>query len=464
MLNTSSINTAKNLAIILSGRNKTLTPVKGSLLEQLSINTLIPPFEAPGRDHYHSPIEVSVHDTFMDNYTEDLSKILTNHLSYARTVVYPKIEKYVQSVENVVSSKAAIAAEDFFTINYVKLDEFYNSQFVVDEILEYTSSSRNFEYVNLENALGLDFNCTSYLAVGDSLVDADIARYTATIGNDKMRGYLTGFKENDIYTKSNFELIESCIVNYLFYRNLAIRTDLQLGKGVVETSSMAVCNRDYFCETLKRQLGLLKTKINSGVLLQHESEVNFSYLSERKFVLNIYEQNFNKAVETGGTLEMIFGWVAKYNNDDITLEDMKTKGYELSTHWNKVRSIYAVHLANTKFDMVNLALKLSLDAAVYSDLSEEDKAIIGTTEAKNVACKKLDAYFLNLDYKDVDNVRDVAIDIIAGIIYAHSGAYSLIKEMVRLKDANDEITIQDAALLSLVKYATDFMLQQVTLS
>ena len=118
----------------------------------------------------------SSHDSFMDNYIADISKLVSGHVSFARTVVNKEINLLKEELQSGLSSYRYKEPEDFFSVNYFKLPEIYSSYIVSNEVSDYAGREKDtyFENMSLRKLTDEGFELDKYLLTGDSEQDSVI--------------------------------------------------------------------------------------------------------------------------------------------------------------------------------------------------------------------------------------------------------------------------------------------------
>lgn len=486
MLNKNACQLGTNLALMLLEKNRDLTPARGTLLHELvntsyrSINPntmpetleFLPSYisdcsqgffqdEKNGQKAY----QCSSHDALMDNYIETISKLVANHVQYARSVVYPKVQYLAEAVTAALKQHEVQQPEDFFSVSVYCLPEVFSSELVEDEVLGFSAGSAANHVMNFGEAVTDGFDLLAYLKTGDTDKDALIANWFGSVEPDKLNGYLFGGKPHLEAALALHELIEYSFINFLFYRSLAFRQDLTSGLSVIQLVTRASDNRDYFARSLRAGLESYKLQIKQGVILSASSDVAFSYLSNKRFGITLYQESFEKAAAEGATIEQVFGFISQYASVGLTAEMLKNEGANYAAAWNTVRGLYLTHITSHRDSALKMALKLNVTEAIYHNLSEEETAFFQESPGfEQETAKMVNAYVDNLDTGCLERTQDIYIDLIAGIAYRHSSAARIIREMVSLMKEDTTIESSQAALLSTVKYVTDYLIEELSVT
>lgn len=486
MLTKNSCEIATNLALILFDRNKNLTPAAGSLMQELSTSSYVPmnpesakdfnvmtglpsyisstsegSFTATGSQGASSYVQGN-HDVLMDNYIDTISKLVSNQVQFARSVVYTKVQCLQQEVEHSLQNHRVRQPEDFFEVSMFALPEVLDSELIASEVMGYdhTPNIKSPRVINFGEAVNGDFDLKAYVTTGDDGNDSMVRGWMDSVGIDRLRGYLFSTQEEFVAGMSLKTLIEYSLVNFVFYRSLTIRQDLGMGISSAQLVTQAADNRDFFAQILKGAITTYQSNIKQGVVLDSSSEVNFSYLSNKHFSITLYKDSFLAAQEHGATLEQVFGHIAAYGNSFLTVEDLKKNGAALASKWNSIQALYLSYILSERDVVAKMALKMKAIEVICKDIESEDGPDRSPAFQEETV-KLINKYVEELDAACLDKLYQVCIDIVAGIAYRDTSSAYIINEMVALTMRDSSIDSGQAALIATVKYVADFLIDQV---
>lgn len=478
MLSQSSVVIGTNLAEIAVTNGIRLVPKQSTLLQELCAsisNNIFSKIEkreyiepsllqaASGTDIMVNKMKTytqSSHDILMDNYQIDLSNIVANHIAFARGVVNKQINLLKEKIQQGLSDYKFKEAEDFFNISYFKPADVFSSYLIENEISSYKGSTSKFFFdpVNLDKLDKEEFDLGTYILTGDEEQDVYISTWFNAKGKDRMFSYLT---ENiPEYSLSVHNLMDYALINYLFYRNLLNRADLDLGYSSVQLKSKCVANRDYFGNKLNVALESYRRDIANGRILTTDSETAFSYFNDKPLSITVYEENFAKLVEAGCSIEVLFGFISSENKNNITVDELIANKENYISKWNTVRNLYVISMNNSKIDIFRQIAYRKFDESI-AELTEEEKEVSNNSsqfvqETRDLAYKFIDSIQLS----DIDDLDRICLELVAKIRFRFSNAYFILNEMTEIMKISDDITPMEAALYASVKYVTDFLIEQ----
>lgn len=404
------------------------------------------------------------HDSFMDNYIIDISKLVSGHVNFARTVVNKEINLLKEELQVGLSSYKYKEPEDFFSVNYFKLPEIYSSYIVNNEISDYTGKERDtyFENMNLRKLTDKGFELDKCLLTGDSDQDSTIVTWLAGVGKEKAIGYIVNYIPE--YNLSVDQLLDYSLVNYLFYRNLTEKVDLDLGYTIATLRSIASGNRDYFGTKLAVVLELYNKDIRNGRILSSNTDINFSYFNTEPLAITVYEENFRRLAEAGLNIEVVFGYISSGSGgNDITVEQLVQNGSEYIRKWANTRSLYLISISNNRLDIFKQILSsVFMNSLTRSDMNEDELGYLNEHSGFLDETRKLaTAYIDRLHVSDIDDVCTIALELVAKIRYRFTDSYTLLKNMSEILKMSDDVEPLEAALYATCNYIVDFLMNQV---
>lgn len=484
MLNRASVVTGVNLAKVLTENGFKLVPKNMTLLTELnnainnnmmsSLGTsedfIIPAIVGASTGYEETAgnqkgYVSSPHDTFMDNYIADLERLVTGYVSFARSVVNKKVTSFKQTLDENIARFKYREPEEFFKITYFKLLGIYDSLLVTNEIKSYTESSGTkffYEQMTLAQLTAGEFDITKYLLVGDEEQDRYIVELINNVGPERAVGFLINNVSE--YSMSTDELLDYAMVNYLFYRNLAAKGDLDLGYSATVLRTKASTNRDYFGHKLSVALDMYHRDIRNGRILSTTSDLAFSYLNSSPLNITIYEESFKKLAEAGCSIECIFGYISGgADNNNVTVEQM-VAGKELYlSKWMNTRSLYLIQLNNSRLDVFKQILRETFESSLNeTEFDADEQEFLNSNSGFMEETRKIgNEYIDQLHVSDIDDVDKIALELVAKIRYRFTNAYFILKEMSEIMKMSDKMEPLEAALYAVIKYVTDFLMSQL---
>lgn len=413
------------------------------------------------------------HDILTDNYIDDLKKIVSNHFNFTRNTVNQQAwkfhENFLQAMENYIKEKQA---ENVFDISYVDTPEVYNSDYVnmilstVPKISNYNITDK--DRVNLSSVFNEEFKVIEYITSVMSEDDIQVfSSYLNGIGENKIRSYILG--TNVAYAMSQWYAVEYFFINMLFYQALFSRLDLNIETSVQSLRIKTDYLRKIFASSFEQNYISLKSFIDNGALIVDYVNVPFSVLSsEGSFKVTIHNENFKKFIETGASIETLFGYIG---SDTSNLYGLKVSEFNESNigfytnKWSNLRNIFQYRLHAEKTSVFKICL-LNEFSKFYEEISKEDISFKGHSPTKydDVTIESVKKYIdeiVNVNLEDEKYTYQVALDIIAGIVYGDTPAWYILSKMKDILESNDNLDASEAAFFAAIEYLTDYLCEQI---
>lgn len=489
MLTKSSVEIGVNLSEVLSDNKVQISATPGSLLGELSrsirdkVNVVYGSTdyafvdkdsvvsaitscaegetvgEAKGRGYVPSE-----HDSYMDNYLDELGNLLANHLNFARNTVNKEVNVLVEAVSGAIANYRHREAEDFFNVQYYSLPGIYSTATVVEQISSYKDSQHlvksgrdHFDCPGLKDIEDLSELLKSGSDDEDIYLRAFVAERTSFV--------IHSLNDNvEEFRLSNIELMDYHLINYLFNRNIVNGMDFNTNEPIGSLKRKAQVNRDYHGASLANAIAVHNTRIKSGILLANPIQ-SFSYFNENTIDIIIYEESFTKLAEQGFGIEAIFGYIASSNagSANVRVSDIVADGKTYIDRWNRTRSLYLAHLNNKRIDVFKHLLSVSFDDTIANcdSLSEAEQEFIKADPGFMDTTRKLVyEYIDSLCVEDIDHLEDICRVIVAKYRFRFSNAYDLLNRMAELLKADSELDPMTAGLFSACDYMVDYCLAQ----
>lgn len=499
MFKLNSVQLAFNLALIAKDRNVTITPANGTLMSNMTatvvnrwqtavnargaavpipesgdscvydiVNAADGSRSTPSLMNTQAVYQPGEHDTLMDNYSADISKLVTQHIVYARSVVYKEMTDFVNRLSENVRNTSTPQAEDLFRVNFVSLHPVFEQQFIQDEVDVFSSSAAiaDSPLINggaLQEA-NIDFS-EKFSAISDS---SDAVRsWMAVVGTARVNAFLgmdsnTASMSLPTHEQADYHLFHF-LLNKLMVKDNSMAVACKTTMSLSQFVTSAAIRRDHHAQQLFHALKTMKTMQNLQYVIMPASYQSYSYLSSEPINLYVLETNFQKAVEKGVTLEHLFGHIAKNGVGTIDVDMLANNIDTLALAWSTQRSLYATFLAQNKasrlraemqqvlFEIIDTPAHLETMSAVYGKGSEYRDATV----------KKCVSLINSFSQTKLEDFQACAFDLIAVVVHRHSNAKEIISSMFDLMAADESLSTAQAVSVSIVLYLTDYLLSQM---
>lgn len=476
MLTQEAINSAYALTERLDASNILVTPALGSALYALveatrtdnSYNTQLGDDYTPDvngilvmANMVTDATGVCGHDEVLDTMTPMLADALRGHISFAKTVVAPAIDGLVDRVSQVLADMQPSTLLGYEVIVNESPKPLTNSAF--------ETAVRKFEEIPIDNpVLGLNLPDMSgealleALKTGTSSIDNDVAEWAAGLDTSFLTNvWMTAFQQKpvDVYAVvvpsfrgliENRETgVDAAMVIYLWANRLLDAPPEGTEMNLRSYENLMAEYRNQAGARLCREIDTIDRNSKTGTLIVS------SYMNKIEVNGNVY----NKWISNGGSNEILFGNSLKVPS--LTNEgDLTEAGDRLKSDWNTYCSLIAVTEANNRFTTTKDILA-SCYREQLVDLDESEVRMVGSIEG---AVKKFEEMLIDVNQTDIDNMYSLALRLICRSRFFYSNAEEILGGIERIKLASPELSVREAATVSVTEYAAGWLATQLVIT
>jgi hypothetical protein len=407
----------------------------------------------------------SNHSLELDGYVNDLSKLVTQHISLAKNVVKPLVVEYAEDLKNYLETHKAPSPSSKFEIIALKAPELLSDDSFLDSVNNYKQKSvltpDNGKTLALENKSKEELIslCSTGRDRTDELVKLWLSRQSEEFLSDVWVSFFTKltpvgkfYSYENINSLNAYEAADIALAIYLLSKK--IYDDVQTSVDSLQVYQTKVAQlRDYAGALLVfniNKIGLFekaKTLVIEFSPVTYKAKVNGALYSEW--------------IKTGGSAEVILGMLVSNSNvSSLTLIDQKSKDYVNS--WNSYVMFHEANESNKMFDYFKDYLMISLDRSL-NDLQDVEKDLFAKNNSFISTIKKLaDKEIEQLRTSDIEDVYDVALKIIAKARFYYTSSYSILSDINEAGKKNPNVDVREAALLAAINYMGDYLAYQIT--
>ena len=500
MLHNTSIDLAVNLAVIARQSGVKLTPVANTLMATLCANvrngiSLDQLREAPlvaspdgvydysslkhaiqraaegqkipGNRHVVASYAESAHDALMDNYVREYAALVSSHILFARTVVYRDMQTFIDKLQSSVSGIRMKNAEDLFDVIYIRKHDIFNSSVIENEVQPYrdhTATHSKFGF--RETVFTPEFDLLDSLLTGEEGQDEMIKSWYTSVGGEKLLTYMRAADTDSFISRiwSVADQMNFYLVNFLFFRKLALNPELSVGLSVTALTGLAVALRNANACWLLSAMDQYNTYVKSNMLMFPLNSGSLSFLPENGGIeVRIIEEVFERGAAEGLTLEHIFGFIADRGQEPPTLDTIKNASDSYLEIWRRQRGLFSVYTSERRQSMLKDAILHTYREVLSSPAHMESMAEFygQNSQAPNESVRLGEVYLNDLSFEEMENSLSVALHLVARIAYRHSNAYDIIKGMLEVMARDPETEPTRAVTVSITRYLTKYLMSQL---
>lgn len=404
------------------------------------------------------------HAVVMDQIVQLLSRSVTSHIKYARSVVKPLVVEYGESVEHALEAyEPSLPSSQFNIISY-------EMPALISDVSFMMPLERHRGNMPVQpSKVGVLAPATGdqileMMLTGDPTVDEDIKAWYTTQEPSFFEGLWAGFfsdQQNDvkvldyddILPMNVFEKAYSGLSLYLLsnklYNEPPEGTPLTLADWNERLSEIRNYGAALFTQALIRYEKMLRT--NLMVLAVNSS---------RKYCL-VNGVVYNQWLKEGGKPEILFGMITA-NQVHYTTSAVTQNAEEFLRSWANFVSIYKSREINERFDVFKSILT-SQFAALMNHLTDEEKEFIEIASDYNgEVTKRFKKELESVRLSDMETIYDTALRLVCRARFYYTDAEKILSNINEAIKLNPNLQVREAALIATIEYICDYIGEQFT--
>lgn len=466
MISQNSIDEGSSVAQLLGEKDIGLAPLTGSPLASLVAASLMgvtsdSPDVSEHAFYLQSQPISETYETNFDIVKTAISEAVSAHISFAKNVVVPSIEKLTKAVQEQMD-----AVINSINTNYeVKTKELpepmYNDALVTAIKTEATGSSLIPE-TGIKLPTLAPQEIYALMLSGSGSFDEKIRLWITTLGDDFFSGLYGSIFSCEAGTSPQNSQSFSQLVNnkqtgtdaalaiYLISQRLEQEVPEGVEMPLSQYKSILNSYRKTAIETMARALTSHENALRNGSLV-------ISYNNTDKEIL-VNGDVYRKWLETGGSPEILAGACVSGNASYVVagIDDRKEEYLQnLSMHL----SLMKTQRINDSFAIMKRALRENVMFGMKSHVSEEDEMFLNGGYVAKVE-EFLDKELAELTSKVMDNVSGVCTHVLTKTRFYYTDSGKFLDSMEKAAKANPGIDPREAALIATIEYVSDFLAEQ----
>jgi len=422
---------------------------------------------------FGGPDSPSKNDISFDAYIESISKHVKAHVAFAKNVVKPVIMDYAEKVTEALNAQPKLSPYADFCIDPVDLPgvlfekSFYNTlKLYKGKVPLKPKEPLNLDSKTLEEILEL-------MSTGDQSLD-DLVKLFALQFNEKEPNILVDIYENffrpvdhgtvvnkvityDTLLGANiFDKANIALVLYLISQRLFNSVDESArGMSINDYTNRVAEIRDFAGTLLYQAVDQAENFQKSGMIIVETNPGRKS--------CKVYEPNYQKWLDNGGSPEIIFG-VLLSGRRSYSEATINTFIDEIKKSWESYVTFYTTSEANLQFERFIRTLKHCY-ADIMTDFSEEEMEYINfdsnfLDKAQVIFNKEVD----HIKMFDIDDIYGIATKLICRSRFFYTDAESILTDINEAKKINPNIKdVREASLIATIHYVVDYIADQMVL-
>lgn len=408
---------------------------------------------------------LSQHDLVLEGAINDLSKVVTQHLSFARNVVKPLIVDMASDLSTFQKNNTPVEASSEFDIKSFHLPGLLKDVSFLDSLRFYQDKPviKPTKTVRLEDKEFAEI--VGLMSTGSERTDADVLAMVSTMEEETIvclwRSFFTIAETKELITVSKidklnvYEKANYTAVLYLLTRKLLAEVESSSEQmSLVEYNELITDLRDYAGSLLLTSLTRIGLLIRTNQLILRNTEHK---------VIELNGEVYNTWLTAGGSPETILGlMVSGETISNSKALDLKAKDY--SAVWNSYVMFHNSNNANRAFDEIKSYLSVSFNKLLAAPCEEEKTYAETHPNYFDNVKKLLEEEVDSLSSKDLEDVYDVSLRLIAKVRFYYTSAFVILTDINDGFKANPDIEVREAALLATVNYISNYLADQIAVN
>lgn len=405
---------------------------------------------------------LTMHDQEMGTYVDQLSKLVTQHISYAKNVVRPLVLEMEKSYREFCGTNPRKDPAQDFDIRVAQLAGLFKDDSFLETLSYYKDRPAIVPDRRLPMALKEDAELLPLVMTGHDRTDRLIMEWLSTkdpqfLGHVWMSFFSSGIRYKgvsfeEINSLQVFEKADLALAVHLFARK--IYDDVQpTNLELKHYKTLVTQYRDWSGATLVNSLKRISLMLSTDVLVV--SNLN------RTLVVN--GEVYAKWIDAGSDPEILLG--VAISGDRVSSRaaiDANAKGY--LRQWEAYETFFRAKESNKGRDYK----KEFLNRAVYEALRTMDpieqdyKTKCSLYE--NTVLQKSKDYIASLGDKQLEDGHTIALELVACCRFHFTSAYQILSDIAKAAEVNPDVDVREAALLAVVNYISDYIAAQLVLT
>lgn len=476
MLQSSSYNAALPFAQQLAEKGKVVTAKQGTVLGEL-VRLSAPAAEFTTKENaatmYGDYIcavsegaldKPSAHDLEMDAYINQISKLVLQHINYAKNTVKPLVMAFSEAMQNYLQNNKTKEASQEYNIEILRLPAVLKDESFLDTLSSYKDKSILTPDVAFKFTGKTESDLAAMILTGHDRTDKLIVEWMSHRPDGFLEqvwtSFFTSLESSNVSTYSYEDLLR---LNAFDKADYALAINL-LARKVLNDVQESDMNLTFYKKIANQYLeysGALIVDAIKKIDLMIRTKVMI--VSAIGNVSKVNAEVYGPWLEAGGCPEIILGHLISDNQpSSLTLIDQKADEYKKG--WYSYESFYKSREANRSFDYLKGFIQnkfvelLKQMEAIETDYIQKNPAYI------EESIKKLDLYLSTITSKDILDVNTVSLKVMASCRFFFTSSYQILSDIEEATKANPNVDVREAALLAVINYVADYVANQLVLT
>ena len=405
-----------------------------------------------------SNIIPSMHDIQIGNISEEISKYVLAHISFAKNSVKPIVVEYAESLKAILANTPEITAESSVTIEMYELPAILQDETFVDAF-KYADGRTSLppeKYLTFENR---DHEALiSLLMTGDSGYDKDILPWASKLDSRVLEGTWNSVFRGDVEANAI-----TTNINFSIDRNLVIYLIASHLEANVENTAEGV-SLDQYNTSLRQLKDMAATDLWASLktmALYMDNETVVLNMDQYKKSITLFKPTYDKFLTDGGSPEAILGLLVSDGVPATKGSAILALAEKYAAKWETYRAYFNVTSSQNRMNAFKTAMEICFTQEMNKAAEAAAEFSGAHSEYSSRAAEEFKKYVESLDYDDINSVDKVALDVVGKCIFYYTDSFCILKNIEEAYRVNPNISVREAATMATIAYVTDYVLDQI---
>lgn len=407
--------------------------------------------------------DVGQHTLELNGLVDDLSSLVSGHISYAKNTVKPSVLHFAEALSKYLQDNSVKDPASVFEIKVINLPEILLDESFLDVVKAYKDKSVLTPDKFLAAETKSPDEIKALLVTGSARTDKLIAEWVVSLPDSFINDLWSSFFSSSANAgSSNYQMIESYssieTVNYALGIFLISR---KLYNEVTSTKDMSLSAykdiliqyQEYSGSLISACLTRIATSIKTKQLILEINSVQ-KYAKVNGII-------YKEWLEAGGRPEIILGLVSQ--GKTITGQSaIDEEAVAAEQAWNSYCLYFKTTEANKSFDYFKDQV-MHLFLSSYSEQDDSEKEyLLKFPNTIQKSKELLEAQLLTFRTADMKDPYQVALVAIAKCRFGYTSAFKILSDINEAGKINPNVDVREAALLAAINYVSAYVVNQMS--
>lgn len=419
---------------------------------------------------FNTCYEKSSYPAAVSTLVDQISPLVTAHISHARNVVVPLVTSLAESYLSYLESAKIKDPSSMFDICKIKLPTILTDENFISELGYARSWSKGTPstYLRLDSKVNEDI--LELCMTGTNRFDEQIKSWLASKDPNWLEQvWYSVFGKNEYlpsgsmvisyYTLEDIsytphECAEMCLAVYLIARKLQINIPEGVGMSLGKFDTLITTIKDFAAGNLSQHLKKIAQANTTNNLIVQYNEANYR--------LYVNDDLYGGWLDKGGSPEVLLGMVCT-GNVVKTIPEIDEKAEQFKKAWDNFVALHQAKEVNNRHIYARKALislfneQLTVAIPEEKDVRQKESNFCDTRVKKAYECINA------MTVGELDDVYAASLCLVAGIRFDYTSAYYILKDIDTVCKANPNIDVREAANLATINYLGDYLADQIAI-